>query len=190
MMDIIEWSKKLGNFDSTEIMNFISLLPAEAWDEFTGRQITSSYHKHTKCIPAVVLDQRSYPNIKLKTFTYLDEISKLCSQIVECFSYFYFGNPPARQFRVTTAMIVMMLPNSTIGLHTDTHPFFGLSHRLHWCLDGDYEKMDFLIADNKIDMKKGDLIEINNRMPHEVIYKGEVPRYNLIIDFMELNSGE
>ena len=184
-MDIIEWSKKLGNFDSTEIMNFISLLPAEAWDEFTGRQTIFSYHKQTKCIPAIILNQSSYPNIELSTFTYTDKILNLCNQIIECFSYFYFNNSFSRQFRVTTAMIVMMPPNSTIGEHTDTHPYFGLSHRIHWCLDGDYDKMDFLIANNKINMQKGDLIEINNRMPHKVIYKGEVPRYNLIIDFIK-----
>ena len=185
MMDIIEWSKKLGNFDSTEMMNFISLLPAEAWDEFTERQTKFPYHKQTKCIPAVAVDHSNYPNIKLHTFTYTDKISKLCSQIVQCFAYFYFSNPSSRQFRVTSAMIVMMPPNSTIGEHTDTHPYFGESHRIHWCLDGDYEKMDFLIAGNKIAMQKGDLIEINNRMPHEVIYNGKVPRYNLIIDFMK-----
>ena len=77
-----------------------------------------------------------------------------------------------------------MPPNSEIEVHTDTHPYFGESHRLHWCLKGEYEKMDFLIAGNKIPMYEGDLIEINNRMPHSVVYRGETPRYNLIIDFM------
>tara|TARA_B100000131_G_scaffold321747_2_gene373535 strand:+ start:2933 stop:3490 length:558 start_codon:yes stop_codon:yes gene_type:complete len=183
-MDIIEWSKKLGNYDSTEIMNFISSLPVEAWDEFTDRQTRFPFHEQTKCIAGVFADRSDYPSIKLDTFKYTDELSKLCYPIVECFTYFYFSNPTARQFRVTTAMIVMMPPNSKIGSHSDTHPYFGEAHRLHWCLDGDYEKMDFLIAGNKIPMQKGDLIEINNRMPHEVIYKGDVPRYNLIIDFM------
>ena len=91
-MDIIEWSKKLGNFDSTEMMNFISLLPAEAWDEFTGRQTIFSYHKQTKCIPALILNQSSYPNIELSTFTYTDKILNLCNQVIDIINDKYQRN--------------------------------------------------------------------------------------------------
>tara|TARA_Y100001963_G_scaffold149402_1_gene228866 strand:- start:1219 stop:1776 length:558 start_codon:yes stop_codon:yes gene_type:complete len=184
-MDIIDWSKKIGNLDPSEIMDFISSLPEQAWQEFTDRQKRFPFHEQTECIPAVFADRSDYPRITLDSFTYTEEISRLCTDIYECFCYSNHSNPERREWRVTTAMIVKMPPNSEIGLHSDTHPYFGETHRLHWCLEGDYEKMDFLIAGNKIPMMKGDLIEINNRMPHQVFYKGDVPRYNLIIDFMK-----
>lgn len=179
-MDIIDWSKKVGNHNPEKLADFILSLPENAWEEFTDRQTRFSFHKDTKCIPAIFADRSDYPRIKLQTFKYTDEISPFCEDI--CMSFCEFQRK--YNYKVTTAMIVKMPPNSEIEVHTDTHPYFGESHRLHWCLKGEYEKMDFLIAGNKIPMYEGDLIEINNRMPHSVVYRGETPRYNLIIDFM------
>lgn len=179
-MDIIDWSRKIGNHNPSKMVDFISNLPDEAWEEFIDRQTRFNFHKDTRCVPAIFADRSDYPRIKLQTFTYTDQLSKLTADICESFCHF----TKFYSYRITTAMLVKMLPNSEIGVHTDTHPYFGESHRLHWCLSGEYEKMDFLIAGNKIAMNEGDLIEINNRMPHSVVYRGETPRYNLIIDFM------
>jgi len=179
-MDIIDLSRFIGNFNTSKFMEFIHSLPNEAWEEFTDRQKNFESHALTKTLPAIFPDRKDYPSIDIKTFTYTKEISELCEDACQAFCNFY-----NKSFQVTTAMVVVMPPKTEIGLHSDTHPYFGLAHRAHWCLEAEYEKMDFYISGSKILMKQGDFIEINNRMPHSVIYNGDVPRYNLIIDFME-----
>jgi hypothetical protein len=46
--------------------------------------------------------------------------------------------------------------------------------------------MDFMIAGEKIDMKTGDVVEINNRLPHCVKYSGKEHRYNFIVDLFKV----
>lgn len=179
-MDIVDLSRFIGNFDSSKFMSFIRSLPDEAWEEFTDRQKNFESHAVTKTLPAIFPDRKDYPVIDLKTFTHTEEISKFCSDVCQAFCSFY-----EKPFQVTTAIVVAMPPNTEIGVHSDTHPYFGVTHRAHWCLDAEYEKMDFYISGSKIPMKQGDFIEINNRMPHSVVYSGDTVRYNLIIDFME-----
>jgi len=179
-MDIIDLSRFIGNFDTSKIMAFIHSLPDTAWDEFTDRQTNFESHASTKTLAAIFPDRKNYPTIDLTTFTHTEELSKLCANICQTFCAFY-----GKSFQVTTAIVVVMPPKTEIGLHSDTHPYFGVTHRAHWCLEAEYENMDFYISGSKIPMKQGDFVEINNRMPHSVIYNGETPRYNLIIDFME-----
>jgi hypothetical protein len=179
-MDIIDWSRKIGNHDSSEIMKFISSLPAEDWNEFTDRQTRFTFHKYTQCIAGLFPDRSNWPKVKLETFKHSETLSKLVQEVCFNVSDYY-----QKEFKVTTAMVVKMQSNSEIESHSDTHPYFGETHRVHWCLEGDYENMHFVIAGNKIPMMKGDVIEINNRLPHHVVYDGDSPRYNLIIDFAE-----
>jgi hypothetical protein len=181
-MDIIDLSRFIGNFETKNFVDFIHSLPESDWEEFADRQKNFESHADTKTIAAIFPDRKDYPNIELKTFSHTDSISELCRPICDAFCRFY-GKP----FQVTTAMVVCMPPKTNVLLHIDTHPYFGVTHRAHWCLEADYDKMDFFISGEKIRMRQGDFIEINNRMPHAVDYEGEVPRYNLIIDFMEMN---
>ena len=91
-----------------------------------------------------------------------------------------------KPFVCTTAIFVKLAANSNIANHSDSHPYFGVTHRIHWCIDGDYENMHFMIAGHRVEMYAGDAIEINNRLPHSVAYTGEIPRINGIIDYMEV----
>lgn len=183
-MDIIDLSRYIGNFNPKRFMSFIDSLPPEAWEEFTTRQKNFDAHATTKTLAGVFPDRSNFPTLHLKTYTHTEKFIELCEVICDAFCLYY-----KKPFKVTTAVVVFMPPESQVKLHTDTHPYFGLTHRAHWCLDGEYDKMDFLISGEKIEMKKGDLLEINNRMPHEVLYTGKKPRYNLIIDFLEDQTG-
>lgn len=182
-MDIIDLSRFIGNFSTKKIMGFINSLPPEAWDEFTSRQKNFEAHATTKTLAGIFPDRSNFPSLQFNTYKYTDKFVEHCEEICNAFCAYYNSS-----YRVTTAVVVYMPPDSQVKLHTDTHPYFGLTHRVHWCLDAEYNKMDFLISGEKINMKKGDLLEINNRMPHEVLYSGKKPRYNLIIDFLEDQS--
>jgi hypothetical protein len=178
-MDIIDTYRYISNVDPTPIMEYLKTVPKEDWDEFDFRQKNFDAHKTTKTLAAVFPDRSAWPEISLETYKHTDNLSELCSQVVQTFPSFYNF-----RFKVTTAMIVMMPPHSDVGSHADTHRYFGKTHRIHWCLDADYDKMDFFIAGEKVPMKTGDFVEINNRLPHSVKYWGDKPRYNMIIDFL------
>ena len=185
-MDIIDLSRYIGNYDPSKLVEFVKSLSEADWDEFTDRQILFKEHARTKTIPAIFPDRSNFPEIDLLTYNHTSQICKLCEDICNAFCSYY-----QLSFNITTAIIVKLEPHSNILEHTDTHPYFGLSHRVHWCLDGDYDNIEFNISGEKIPMKHGDLIEINNRMPHYVLYNGDIPRYDLIIDFMpSTNTGD
>lgn len=178
-MDIIDFSRHIGNFDPDPFMDFIRGLPDEAWDEFTDRQDRFEAHSHTKTLAAIFPDRKNFPDTELVTYTYTEAMRPFWDDLARAFAFFYKA-----EFMVTSAMVVQMAPQSEVLSHTDTHPYFGHTHRAHWCLSGDYKAMDFMISGDKIPMKKGDFVEINNRMPHAVAYRGDVPRFNFIVDFL------
>jgi len=181
-MDIITRSRMIGQFDPSEIKNFLFNLPEEDWTEFSMRQQNFESHKDTNTICAIFPDRSQYPQIKCESFKHTEALMKLLEPLSDAFVNFYDDKP----FVCTTAIFVKLAPGKDIGAHSDTHPYFGVSHRLHWCIDGDYDNMHFMIAGGKVAMYEGDFIEINNRLPHSVKYAGDRPRLNAIIDFMEV----
>jgi|TARA_B100000900_G_scaffold325591_1_gene285452 hypothetical protein len=181
-MDIITRSRLIGSFDPTEIKEYLFGLPEEDWEEFSFRQKNFESHKDTSTICAIFPDRSHYPSIKCEQFKHTDPLMKILEPLSQAFVEYYEDKP----FVCTTAIFVKLAPNSDIGVHSDTHPYFGVTHRLHWCIDGDYENMHFMIAGDKVEMYEGDFIEINNRLPHSVKYTGDRPRLNGIIDYMEV----
>ena len=172
-------SQVIGNVDTSNIMEFIQSLPDKAWDEFTVRQDKHGPHKYTKTIGGIYPELDEYPKIGARTFTYTEELAVLYEPIYKMFCDFY-----DKSFAVTAALVVRMPPNSNIDVHIDEHNYFGEAHRVHWCLGAEYDKLDFRILDHKIKMEQGNVVYINNRLPHSATYKGKKPRYNLIIDFL------
>ena len=177
-MDIIDWSRHISNRNSDLIFEFCKTLPEKDWEEFTFRQNTFSAHTKTKTLCAIWPDRKDYPNIKLDTFKHTIKLLELFDPVIKDFCDYY-----KKSFSVVTAMVVRLDSDEDVKEHSDTHPFFGITHRVHWCIDGDYDNMDFLISGNKIEMNKDAIIEINNRLPHSVKYYGKTPRYNAILDF-------
>lgn len=181
-MDIIENSRYLGKIDVDPIFNFCLNVDEKDWDEFTFRQNNFEQHSTTKTLAGIFPKRDNFPEMKEIRFKHTDEILNLLQPAITLATQFY-----DKKFYVTTALLVVLHPDTTVGIHSDTHPYFGVTHRLHVCINGDYDKMDFLIRGMKVEMNRGDVIEINNRLPHEVIYTGKTPRLNAIIDLMPID---
>tara|TARA_Y100000996_G_scaffold412295_1_gene398052 strand:- start:12462 stop:13061 length:600 start_codon:yes stop_codon:yes gene_type:complete len=182
IMDIIARSLMIGKFDPTPVKEFLESLPPEDWGEFTQRQDQFDAHKATNTIAAIFPDRSNYPHLNMHQYKHTEKLMEWVKPIGDAFCEKYLDKP----FVCTTAIFVKLAPNSNIANHSDSHPYFGVTHRIHWCIDGDYDNMHFMIAGQKVDMYEGDAIEINNRLPHSVAYTGEIPRINGIIDYMEV----
>lgn len=180
-MDIIENYFFIDSVDTSDVKKFIEGLAEEDWEEYADRQKRFDCHSKTRTIAGLIPDRSRYPEIHLEEYKHSHRLSELCMGITESFCSFY-----GRPFQVTFAAIVMLPAHSQVGSHSDTHRYFGHTHRTHWCISADYSKMNFLISGEKIPMNEGDFIEINNRMPHSVSYDGDIPRYNLIMDFLDV----
>lgn len=178
-MDIIHRSNHLGKFDPTIIENFLKKLSEKDWNEFTDRQTRFKYHAKTKTIAAIFPNFKNWPELHINRYKYADELLDMIQPIVSVFSQNYNGN-----FIISAAMFVLLPENHNVDEHSDVHEYFGCTHRVHACISGDYKNQDFMIAGQKIKMNSGDIIEINNRLPHSVQYFGNTPRINAIIDFL------
>jgi len=179
-VDIIDLSKKITNLNPERFMGYLSSLKEDAWDQFTDRQTKFSQHQDTKTLPALFPERDSFPEITINDFEYTENLRPFWQELVDIVS-----EQNSEQYIVTTAMVVRLSPECSIETHSDTHPYFALTHRIHWALEGDYDDMDFVIAGEKIEMEKGDVIEINNRLPHSVKYTGKGYRYNFVIDLFK-----
>ena len=180
-MDIIYPSKKITTLSPDGFMDYLRSLDESEWENYTDRQTRFSQHQHTKTIPALFHDRNAFPEITINDFPLTEGIRPFWQELVDIFS-----EQNSEQYVVTSAMVVRLSPERSIETHSDTHPYFALTHRLHWALQADYDDMDFLVAGEKIPMKGGDVVEINNRLPHSVNYSGNEHRYNFIIDLFKV----
>jgi hypothetical protein len=180
-MDIIYSSKQITTLSPDGFMDYILSLDESEWGKFTDRQTGFHQHQHTKTIPALFPDRDAFPEITINDFQHTEAMRPFWQELVDIFS-----EQNSEQYIVTTAMVVRLAAGCSIELHSDAHPYFALTHRLHWALHGDYDDMDFMIAGEKIDMKTGDVVEINNRLPHCVKYSGKEHRYNFIVDLFKV----
>jgi hypothetical protein len=178
-MDIIDNSRYITKIDIKPLFDFCVSLEDEDWEEFTFRQNNFKAHSSTKTVAAIFPDRSNFPNMKKMTFKHTEQMMTLFDPAIQAATNFY-----NEKFVVTTAMIVLLMPDENVEEHSDTHPYFGLTHRFHICIHGDYDNMDFLIRGMKVDMNLGDVIEINNRLPHKVVYRGKKPRLNAIFDLL------
>jgi hypothetical protein len=180
-MDITYPYKEIAVLDPTSFMECINNLPENEWDKYTDRQDRFKAHEHTKTLPGLIAVRDSFPEITIEDNPLTETLKPHWAALVD-----KFCDLNETQYLVTMAVVVKLSAGYEIEQHTDVHPYFALTHRLHWCLSGDYESMDFMVAGNKVPMGKGSVVEINNRLPHRVMYTGKEPRYNLIIDLFRV----
>ena len=174
-MDIKKNYDMIGTLDSTKIKEKLQKFN---WNEWTHRQDTYTVHEKTKSIPLIF----SGDNIGSDIVSH-DENCALFSEelciIKHLFDYFYSGN-----FLYTRALLAKLENRESIPSHHDGTENFTICHRVHWCIEGDYSKLNFLVNNEKLNIRKNDIFEFNNLKIHEVNYKGNESRIHMICDFI------
>lgn len=183
-MDIDTNYLSLGSIDSTTCITKLSHVD---WDEWTHRQDKFIHHKKTKSIPMYWSTNEIGSDItfhKHNCQLFAQELNLLKGLI----EYYY----NCKMF-YTKAIIVKLNGESFIPRHWDSAEIFSITHRVHWCIDGDFNKLDFCVDSGteeiskdleRLNLSKNDVIEINNIRCHSVTYQGEQPRIHMISDFV------
>jgi len=164
----------LGSLNSSKV---IEKLQQVDWNIWSFRQDSFSYHKNTHSIPLywggeIGSDINFH---KENCFLFKEELNT----IKNLFDYFY-----SDEFFYIKAVFAQLKNQESIARHYDANDIFSITHRIHWCIEGDYSKLDFIINDEKLNIRKSNIFEMNNKKYHSVDYNGDEPRIHMICDFI------
>lgn len=175
-MNISSKYQIFGNIDPKETLKKLEQCDWNAW---TKRQEIHYHHKDTKSIP-MVWSNHDLDNLNPITF---DENLRLFEpellDIAEMVNNFY-----GKKHSFVKAMFVNLPGRQIIPSHKDIGSAFRQSHRVHWCVSGDFYRLVFDIDGSRAPMETGRLIEINNLRKHGVYSFSEVDRIHLITDLI------
>lgn len=161
--------KKYGNVDITNIKNSLQSLD---WEAYTFRQEKHPAHVHTKTVP-LIWDETGLNIVQWKDYKqFNDDFEKIKSELEK-----YLG--PGE---IKSALLINLLKNSSIDRHVDAGEYFGKNNRIHIPIVTN-EKCIFEVDGEEVNMKEGEIWEINNNdKPHSVTNNGE-DRVHLLIDW-------
>ena len=169
-MDLPMNFKFIGNHD---VSNFISKLSDLDWQYYTERQEVRYGMQDTLTVP-LVWDERlskvhAWPALEQFT-TEVGEISKIFESI--------FGKG-----EVYTCVLTNLPAHCAINFHRDIGKFFKDTNRVHIPIQTN-SQVEFVVGDEKINMKVGEMWEINNsEKKHGVFNNGNTDRIHLMIDW-------
>ena len=164
----------LGSLSSSKV---IEKLQQVDWNIWTLRQDSFSVHKKTHSVPLYW-----GPKVGSDIIVHKENCSLFEEElniIKNLFNYFY-----SDEFFYTTAVFAQLKNQESITHHYDSAERFSITHRIHWCIDGDYSKLNFLIDGERLNIRKNDIFEMNNKKHHSVDYNGDEPRIHMICDFI------
>jgi hypothetical protein len=153
------------------------------WTKYNIRQRACSDMRHTQTIPIVYDRDFFSTNYKpvyddnYKLFeNELNKISEIITKKTEGNGY------------LLRAILVKLLAGKSIPTHTDTaNETFKVSRRIHLPIITN-ERCFFTVGNETINMKEGELWEMNNdKKEHSVHNDGNEDRIHLIIDWCEKN---
>ena len=79
-------------------------------------------------------------------------------------------------------IIPRLQPNGTIPRHMDRTHLLSHCHRIHIPIITN-EKINFAVGNENMNLKEGEVWEINNRRKHHVENESELDRIHIIIDW-------
>lgn len=173
--------KILGSLNVENLKEKIKTIPKEEWEKFEHRKSFFG-QENTNCLAikfnkdvASRVFSFDYENEFLLNF--FDKELKDCYEIIK---QYYSGQP----YRV---MITELIANKNIDPHVDAGYHLENTHRIHLCIKTN-DDVDFIVNDEKIELKEGLLFEINNQREHAVFNRSSENRLHLIIDWGKEND--
>ena len=178
----------LGNIEIDELKNLVLSLSDEQWDDFSIRQKIYEVHQNTRMIglvydldfrhshptrlPALAMFEEALRPILMKTAAHYEE-SEIGKQLLQDNKLGYF----------IRASLVRLTAGCDITAHRDMNFSLTHSHRIHLAIISN-DEVWFTVGNESINMRAGELYEVNNRRVHSVDNKGEEDRVHLILDFV------
>ena len=178
----------IGSIDIAELKRLVLSLSDEQWDKFSTRQNIYEVHQHTKTIGLVYdLDFRHSHPTRLPTLQIFEEALRPVLWMIA--DHFEKTESAQRLMKENSlgyfirASLVQLAAGHGIAEHRDMNFSLTHSHRIHLPIITN-DDVWFTVGNESINMREGQLYEINNRRLHSVHNKGSEDRVHLILDYV------
>ncbi len=180
--------RKLGEADISEIKGLVEQLTDAQWLQDDTRQKRYEVHKDTQFIGLVYDEDFRHTDATrrpaLQVFApalqpFLAQIADFYESDAETLAKFD-GEVRGYFIRVSLAKLVA---GGKISIHQDMNFSLTHSHRVHIPIVTN-DQVYFYVGKERINMKEGEIYEINNRRMHYVANHGDEDRVHLILDWV------
>ena len=178
----------IGDIEIAELKNLVLNLTDEQWENFSLRQKRYEVHQHTQSI-GLVYDpdfRHSHPT-RLPTLDMFEaELKPVLWMTADHFEETEKGKQLIKDNGMgyfVRATLVRLQAGGSIAEHRDMNFSLTHSHRVHLPIVTN-DEVWFSVGSETINMREGQLYEINNRRLHSVENKGSDDRVHLILDFV------
>jgi hypothetical protein len=180
--------KHIGNLELAELKQRVQTIPDQQWQGEAFRQQLYEVHRGTQTIPLVFdPDFRHTHPTRLPA---LLEFESIIRPVLKVAADHFDESPKGRALFAEHGMgyfvrasLVRLKAGEEITKHTDNNFSLVHSHRLHLPIITNAE-VEFIVGYETINMKEGELWEINNRRAHLVKNAGAADRVHLILDYV------
>lgn len=172
--------KQVGECDAQSWINKLQKIDNEIWNSYTYRQETFDVHQKTNTIPLIFSEDFNSENIVYRDLfnEFADDLMSLNKIFTNKFGFGY----------ITRAILVKLQAGEEIPTHVDSGESLDKGHRTHIPLITN-EHCYFTVGDETINMKIGEMWEINNtNKKHSVSNKGSEDRVHLIVDWVVVDE--
>ena len=178
----------IGDIEIAELKSLVLNLTDEQWENFSLRQKRYEVHQHTQSI-GLVFDpdfRHSHPT-RLPTLDIFEaELKPVLWMAADHFEETDKGKQLTKENSAgyfVRATLVRLKAGGSIAEHRDMNFSLTHSHRIHLPIVTN-DEVWFSVGSETINMREGQLYEINNRRLHSVENKGSADRVHLILDFV------
>lgn len=170
--------RQLSICDVSAIRQNVLAFTAADWEAESWRQEKFEAHRDTQTIELVYTkDFRYEPPAKRDKYAELN-CDDLLAPMVEAISDYYTGDG-----FVARALFVRLKAHGAIPIHVDAgYPLMN-ARRIHTAITSN-DQVVFTVGGEPRVMEEGELWEINNARPHQVVNQGDQSRVHLIIDWV------
>ncbi|MEM7000242.1 MAG: aspartyl/asparaginyl beta-hydroxylase domain-containing protein [Pseudomonadota bacterium] len=179
-MDIAQTLNALGPVDIASLSSKILAFDSEVWREEQLRQKKySEVHYNTESVIVIFCDHDDWPNIDVIKGNGWDRLAEVALPVM----HGIIGQHYTPGGTIIRAMAAKLTAGTTITPHTDNHPSFRSSHRVHIPITTN-RKVRFMIDGRPHRLDVGQAYEINNQKRHSVINGGDEDRITFIFDYI------
>ena len=150
-----------------------------AWNENVQRQRDYEVHEQTRSIVLLFAETKEWPSIEVSKEPGWDRLAQAAVPLMHSIIGQWY--PPGGT--IIRAMAAKLLAGGRIVPHRDTHPSFGIGHRIHVPIAAN-PRVRFMIDGRPYQFEVGEAYEINNQKVHSVMNKGAEDRINFIFDYV------
>ncbi|PHR58337.1 MAG: hypothetical protein COA47_10680 [Robiginitomaculum sp.] len=179
---------RLGAIDISPIQQLVEQFTEEEWSQNSTRQKRYEVHQDTQFI-GIVYDEdfRHVGPTKCAAFTSFQPVLKPALALIAehyetCPEIRAKLGRPVRGYFIRVSL-VKLRSGGKITEHQDMNFSLAHSHRIHIPVVTN-DSVLFNVGQETINMKEGEIFEINNRRKHSVVNEGEADRVHLILDWV------